>query len=431
MILSDKDYTILNENVSKCIKKDASISNNIVVINEKDGLFYQRTVRKFISILQKIANNYVDKITANNFNDKLVALLEKNVPFELIPYIRKNPPFLNFTRLDFHGRYVIEYNSSPGFLLLTSLVNSSLKELGLYEKYGLGDSTEKSICADKLLWEKVFPPLLKKAKYKTIAIFDRIGNNYSSNIYGELEYLSQYVIQNSYAKVIFPCSDKDFEYINNQLIHKKSHLAVGVVHIAASEGQNFERWISLVNSPIFKAYKENNVELWPAIANCLFTSKFLLAYLSDVDYDKTLQISPDERIFLNDVLPWTRILTPSVAQTAKWMVKNGLRIVIKPGHGSGGRGVHILNKNSDQYSYLLNKNAKKGNHVCMGYTPASKMEKNIAYTTDIVMFLDDKNTPPKPSDIIYTSRVFMGEKVNTVTEGAGISPIMFFARDSV
>jgi hypothetical protein len=133
MTLSNQNFSELNKKVSLYIQKDAPVSSHIVVIHKNDATFYMQTTKKFIAILQKIALKYTEKIVSKEFS-KIVRLLERNVPPELISYIRKIPPFLNFTRLDFQGRYIIEYNSSPGFLLLTSIVDRSCKELGFYEK---------------------------------------------------------------------------------------------------------------------------------------------------------------------------------------------------------------------------------------------------------------------------------------------------------
>ena len=423
MFLSREDFTRLDSKVGSVIKKDAPISSDIVVIYEHDALFYKQAVKQFTIILQKIGRLYYSKISSKEYDSQIVALLEKNVPKEMIAYIRKDPPFLNFSRLDFQGRYVIEYNSSPGFVILTSTVEKSLEELGLLGKYKLKSSTKNSAAADKLLWNDVFSPLVKKAKHKSIAILDRIGDGYSTNIYGDLENLSKFISENSGTKAVFPCSDKDFDYKEGQLVHKKSGTAIGVVHIAASEGENFERWIKLAGGPIMQAYKEGNVELWPNLANSIFTSKFMLAYLSDAHFDSIFQITPEERAFLNDIIPWARILNHSIAQTAKWMVKNGLTVVIKPGHGSGGRGVYILDKDK-QYSYLLNKCTKEGNYICMSYAPADKIRGEFSHTLDATIFLETPKAQANPDKIILTSRVFKGGKVNTVSEGAGVSPVM-------
>jgi hypothetical protein len=100
------------------------------------------------------------------------------------------------------------------------------------------------------------------------------------------------------------------------------------------------------------------------------------------------------------------------------------KIVIKPGHGSGGRGVQILDKDSHNFSTRLNRAAKDENYICMSYAPADTIKENLAYTVDAVAFLDSEHAQLNDNDILYTSRVFQGKKVNTISEGAGISPIM-------
>ncbi len=424
MEMSDEELGALDQNVSSKIRKDSKISKYIITIGKKDLLFYQQTVKQFVSIIQKVARLYRQKISSGELDADIVRLLERNVPEDMLPYVRKRHPFLNFSRLDFQGRYIVEYNLGSAFFILTSVVERSMSELGIGERRGLLPSAQRSDEGGTLLWERVFAPLVGSAKHRSIAILDRIGSNYSTNIFGDLEALARFISSNSDVKVVFPCSDKELAYENGVLVHKKSGVRIGAVHIAASEGPNFERWKALAGGPIFEAYMEGNVELWPPLANSIMTSKFILAYLSDARWDETLQISQGERVFLNEVLPWARILTPSEAQTAKWMIRNGLKVAVKIGHGSGGREVYILDKYTNGYANILNRLAKKGNYMCMNYAPADEVKGGLVSTMDALVFIRTPEEIVSPKNIMLFSRVYKGEKANMAGEGAGISPVM-------
>lgn len=87
---------------------------------------------------------------------------------------------------------------------------------------------------------------------------------------------------------------------------------------------------------VMRAYEEGKVVLWTPLTASMFSYKSCLPLVSDPAMRADL--SPDENALIDRVLPWTRTLTPDLADQVR---AERDELILKPVAGLSGRGIRV------------------------------------------------------------------------------------------
>lgn len=85
---------------------------------------------------------------------------------------------------------------------------------------------------------------------------------------------------------------------------------------------------------VMRAHRDGKVVLWTPLTASMFSYKSCLPLVSDPDLRADL--SPDENALIDRILPWTRTLTPNLADQVRAEREN---LILKPFAGLSGRGI--------------------------------------------------------------------------------------------
>ncbi|MGI5324650.1 hypothetical protein [Actinomadura nitritigenes] len=87
---------------------------------------------------------------------------------------------------------------------------------------------------------------------------------------------------------------------------------------------------------VMRAYEEGKVVLWTPLTASMFSYKSCLAMVSDPGV--RAELSPDENALIDRVLPWTRTLTPDLADQVRAEREH---LILKPVAGLSGSGIRV------------------------------------------------------------------------------------------
>ncbi|GAA4289607.1 hypothetical protein BJY14_004216 [Actinomadura luteofluorescens] len=87
---------------------------------------------------------------------------------------------------------------------------------------------------------------------------------------------------------------------------------------------------------VMRAYEEGKVVLWTPLTASMFSYKSCLPLVSDPDM--RAELSPDENALIDRILPWTRTLTPDLADQVR---AERDELILKPVAGLSGRGIRV------------------------------------------------------------------------------------------
>ncbi|MGC4959047.1 hypothetical protein ACLQ2P_38095 [Actinomadura citrea] len=87
---------------------------------------------------------------------------------------------------------------------------------------------------------------------------------------------------------------------------------------------------------VMRAYEEGKVVLWTPLTASMFSYKSCLPLVSDPDM--RAELSPDENALIDRILPWTRTLTPDLADRVR---AERDELILKPVAGLSGRGIRV------------------------------------------------------------------------------------------
>jgi hypothetical protein len=297
--------------------RNLPISPVIPVITSREAHYLDRAVTVLIRVIQETAKAYARAVHDNEYpqGHPLVALLERGVPWQMVPLVRTTQFHIDHFGFDFQSDRLVEINAAPYPPLLPGRVTRLM-----------GLNSPGMILTPEILTERV--RILANRHHKG----DREGRVHFLNKVGEVSlgwegwhnYVRHYLEELGYTTSSGgPDQEADVIWANLTWMTP-------------------ERWLSVLTSKVFSG----KGQVFPSPRNFLFTSKYFMCLLSSPLGRRVLRISRADAEVLDRFIPWTRILTEET-DTVKMLLRHGQRLYAKPFLSSGGRGGSMIRQSSD------------------------------------------------------------------------------------